>query len=135
MGVAAEPGQDGQGFIAGSEPTTTAASNYIGPMDSRHVDTATVVKVDAAIVVVLGEKSSRANRWSRTGSGSGLTLMRTPSGKDADVPVVGMFASCMSGTPAFERGSGPLLRVDSVTHGLARRVDLCTCRSATFAND
>jgi hypothetical protein len=42
MGVAAEPGQEGQGFIAGDQPTTTAAGKDTGREESDHDDAPTV---------------------------------------------------------------------------------------------
>jgi hypothetical protein len=61
MVVAAEPGQDGQGFVAGDQPTTTAAADDTGRTRVAHDDTAMVMAVEP-MTVVLGEKSRLASR-------------------------------------------------------------------------
>ena len=95
MCVAAEPGQEGQEFIAGDQPTTTAASDHTGLVVGVHDDTSTVVNVDAAITEVLGENSSLASRSNRNWSWSTVTSMWTLMDEDVDVPDVGISASCI----------------------------------------
>ena len=131
MYVAAEPGQDGRGFAVGNEPTTTAADNHIGRGECCHVDTSTVVNVDAAITEVLGEQSRSASRSNRNWSGSTVTSMMTLMTEDVDVPILGISASLSIGTLGLGLASGPLIRIDSVAHGTVDDVDFQSGRPAS----
>ena len=95
MCVAGELDQEGRGFDAGNEPTSTPASDDTGRYECGHDDASTVVNVDAAITEVLGENSSLASRSNRNWSWSTVTSIWTLMDEDVDVPDVGISASCI----------------------------------------